>query len=103
MSEIVNHDFTMNPETEKKIANGTELRDGMRVLIAAGNSLWRLEDSSPRDQSAILEINRWCNVSGIQERGTMVGFTATYDDGVQVARWYHKTLPWYVKLDSIRK
>lgn len=114
MFEIVDRDYVMNPETEKQIDSGAELQDGMVVLIASRSARWLLEGSEPSDMADILETNRWCTVSNVQVRTgsgidmrtgdpkKMVGFTAIYEDGATIERWYHVSNPWYVKLDSCK-
>lgn len=101
----------MDPKTEDLIADGCDLKNGMRVLIA--NSAGRADISHGFNNPLLFdridenklnrakENNRWCTVSQLSHRDGLVSFVATYDDGTKRKRTYNRNWAWFVKLDSM--
>lgn len=101
----------MDPKTEDLIADGCDLKNGMRVLIA---DPFCREDVSHGFNTLILgldegklnrakEKNRWCTVSQLSYSGDIVSFVAIYDDDTKRKRTYKCSWAWLVKLDSMPK
>ena len=114
--------YEMNPETDDLLAEGTELENGMIVLLE--DSLMR-EDPERVDSTALgtryqqerlREVNRWCEVmnfkvqrrfehddmgSVLTEVDPLVEFVALYSDGTKKKRRYAASYAWIVKKDSI--
>lgn len=102
----------MDPETEDLIADGEDLKNGMRVLIADpmnrkdvshgfNDSLGGVVVEYLLDRAK--ERNRWCTVSQLSYRDEIVSFVAIYDDGTKRKRTYNCSWAWFVKLDSMPK
>lgn len=98
--------YEMNPDTEDILFDGTELRDGMVVLIENDSSRENLGTVSLSGGAMLTKAlvnNRWCTVSNIRIENSLVYFIAEYENGIKKKRWTSDTYAWYVKKDSIPK
>jgi hypothetical protein len=110
--------YAMNPEFDDLLPEGTDLKDGMIVLLE--DSMMRGDvDRATRDKyefERVSEVNQWCTVSNIKitqrwerddmgrvlsEGSPLVSFIATYPDGVKRKRTYDASYAWLVKKASI--
>lgn len=98
---FVDQEYVFNPKNEYFIETGTELRDGMVVLVANDNL--RIErkrfDLDDRTRLRAKIENRWCKISRLDQSDKYyVRFTAVYGDGMVVERELARNMGWYVKL-----
>lgn len=109
--------YEMDPQFEDLIPEGTQLRDGMIVLLE--DSTLRSDPDallSKYDEERMREVNRWCTVSEltvrrrfdrnemgdvIDEASPLISFIAIYADGTKKKRTYDASYAWIVKLESI--
>lgn len=93
--------YMMNPETEDVLLDGTELRDGMTVLLE--NPIDRASYGVSDRMHTVLKKNRWCTVTklNVYVDSNTVRFVGVYEDGTKIARTHNVPTPWLVKLDSI--
>lgn len=122
MSESVFVDkfYQMDPKHEDLIADGSELKEGMVVMI--GDKMFRADMNHlshhphPYLHERAMENNRWCTISQIKilerfyidmmgramsQASPVVTFVATYADGVKIKRSFPADCPWIVKKDSL--
>lgn len=103
-TNLVDRTYTRKPKFEKLIP-GTELEDGMVVLLAPAMLKWPIEHRQERDFrdfEEVLKTNRWCTVSELEITLGVVSFIGVYEDG----RKCHRSMPtdifWLSKLDTKR-
>lgn len=114
---FVDKHFVMDPRFDDLLFDGTELREGMIVLIE--DSLMRATvpvDEDSWDYDRALECNRWCTVGRIKitprygrnemgdavgESSPLVSFIAIYPDGTKRKRQYDASYSWIVKKDTM--
>lgn len=97
--------YVMDPLTEVVIFDGTELVEGMVVLIDRTDSREDLPENLDTMKPAQLDTarwnNRWCRVSRIDIRDHNVSFFATYADHTVKKRIVRADYAWLVKIDSL--
>lgn len=97
--------YHMNPQTEDLLFDGTELKDGMVVLIEHSDLRGDLDTISihPSHLERALKWNRWTTVSAVvfDEEKDQVLFIATYEDGTKRKFIADADYAWFVKKDSI--
>jgi hypothetical protein len=101
-NQFVDQWYVMHPDTEELLYDGSELKEGMRVLI--GDRRLRLDLTTERPASEYyhaMQRNRWCIVSKIELFEHQVIFLATYDDGTKFKRTEQTTYPWLVKKNTL--
>jgi hypothetical protein len=98
---IVEQYYEMNPETETLLFDGDALQDGMTVLIDSGYRQDLDEIESHYDYHKARINNRWCTVSNLIQKGDLLTFIGTYEDGVMEKRTFNSSIAWLVKLNTI--
>lgn len=102
-SMFVSQFYEMDPEFEDILYDGTELKNGMVVLIESyhGRAEQCSADSSPTLIAENKILNRWATVERVHFQHGNVHFVAVYGDGTKVKRNYLDALSWLVKKDSL--
>lgn len=104
--------YRMDPEFEDLLPRGTDLRDGMIVLLE--DSLLKADldimHRSKYEADHARETNQWCVVSDVEittrvdehgrEMQPLVSFVAIYPDGHKRKRAYAASYAWIVKRES---
>jgi hypothetical protein len=105
LDEFVEKNF-VPPRQDEIMVDGSNLKNGMRVLIADPESrveLHYLVDESPSPMTVFTarKYNRWCTVSNVRRTGSKVSFTGTYNDGAMYRHSTPHESVWYVTRDSM--
>ncbi len=89
----------IDPEVEKLLYDGTELADGMVVIVEDPH---RREDiRRSLDDAAFYRarrVNRWMMIDRVKIVGTAVTFLATYEDGMQAKMEFDVSESWICKI-----
>lgn len=94
--------YTMDPETEDLLSDGTLLKNGMVVLIENDENRTTIQAELGESNSArAFRWNRWSTVSNVAVIDSYVSFIAVYTDGTKRKLAAGVDDAWYVKLDSI--
>ena len=112
-SQLVPKYYTMDPETEDMLPDGTHLANGLRVLIADPDQRERPEKLGVNElgvtqdwlRQRLLDRNRWCTVSHFKftNNGQTVSFVAVYEDGTKSKYNIGASYAWLVKTDSVHE
>lgn len=115
-SLFVERDYVMSPEDDDLLFSGTDLKEGMVVLIESSSMKGGPEDlNTTYAKKRYLEANRWCTVLRVEIRervdrdqngrtipiSPLVSFLAEYPDGTKTKRSYDASYAWYVKKFSL--
>lgn len=106
MSLMVPKYYTNDPETERLLADGSLLRNGMEILTESSHMRVDIDknDLKPWEMDRALKRNRWFTISdvswGVKDNVDIVAFTATYPDGSQIRESWAVSYSWYVKKAS---
>lgn len=98
---IIEKYYEMDPKTETLLFDGDALQDGMTVLIDSGCRQDLDEIESHHDYHNARVQNRWCTVSNLIQKGDLLTFIGTYEDGVMEKRIINSSFSWLVKLNTI--
>lgn len=107
LTQFVPKYYTMDPEREDLLPNGTHLRNGMQVLVESSNFRSSLAyiDTQAGELDRALKYNRWCTVSDVEalevEGTKSVSFIAKYEDGTKRQMVRSVWCAWYVRIDTI--
>lgn len=107
VSEFVDKYYEMDPATEDVLADGTLVRDDMRVLIESPNMRGLVKNNmGPFDLNHARMWNRWAWVENSHiernEAGVaLLSFVAVYDGGVKRKLVCSASYAWIVKKGSI--
>lgn len=105
--------YRMNRKTVELLANGSQLKNGMIVLIEDYMARVDIErafakdlEYRPVDPYALRRAetnNRWCRVSNVahDKNHQQIVFVGEYADGTKVQRRYSDSYAWYVTIDSL--
>lgn len=113
---FVPKDYVMDPVYDDLLFDGTEIKEGMVILLA--DSLHRPDPTDTINRwnhTRMLEGARWCTVLRVEitpryaedENGRVISsspllqFLAEYPDGTKAKRTYCCSFAWYVKKFSI--
>lgn len=103
-NDFVEQFFEMDPATDDLIFDGTNLRNGMVVLIEDDSLRRAVSDISSlrdRDRAQVLRYQRWAKVSCVSIDMQTTRFIATYADGSKRKIAIGTNNAWYVKKDSM--
>lgn len=103
-TQFVDEYFLMDPATDDLIFDGTNLRNGMVVLLE--NNSFRTDPSQVGsmdggDRDRLYRYNRWAKVSHLVINMDRTSFMATYGDGSKRKIDVQTSHAWYVKKDSM--
>lgn len=98
-TDIVPHDYKMDPETET-LLYADELENGMMVLVEDGRSVDTTRAYNNSNQ--MLNRSRWATVHRLRAEESGMYFIAVYSDGDMCIRQSKATSGWFVKKDSIK-
>lgn len=96
--------YRMNPETEEILFDGTELENGMVVLIENPNLRQNITLATTMNPEAFdnaLRMNRWMEVQHVTAKDDIVEFIGRYDDNTKSKHRFALRTAWLVKKDSI--
>jgi hypothetical protein len=106
MTEFVEKYYQMDPAEEDLLFDGTELRDGMIVLIEddryrEGGTADRHEKLRGESLKQLNKYNRWAMVEHLRLVGNVVEFIGVFEDGRKAKFSHEAEVAWYVKNHSI--
>jgi hypothetical protein len=96
--------YRMNPEIEDILFDGTELENGMKVLIEDQNFRQNITLATAMNPEAFdnaLRMNRWMEVQNVTVKDNIVEFIGRYDDNTKSKHRFALRTAWLVKKDSI--
>ncbi len=109
---FVDQYYQMDPMTEDLFFDGTQLANGMVVLIATPlrkvdlhppGKWWGTRKLNKVEQFQARIENQWSKISDISLVGNHLQFVSNYWDGWKYTRAYSAHHAWLVRLDSLEE
>lgn len=101
--EFVDKYYEMDPDKEDLLFDGTELKEGMTVLVGEPDLRVLVregEELSPHDAEMARRYNRWFKVDRVESGGTYTTFVALYADGTKKKMMVPTVMSWIIKINN---